>query len=151
MTQEINAYWGSKENWEAIPNSMRDVQHFTYWNQVVHIDHGYDESKNPSLLSLQDMQGAAEFRGGQCTSTTMNVGDWTTPLDYTCAFGHTFTGSPKLILEGGHWCSQCESESWNYHERAKRDPFFAQVWDPIRKGHEVSQNVKKTVNESNFE
>ena len=147
MTQEINAFWGSKENWEAIPEKMRDFKHFEDWGTVIHIDHGYDEDKPSEYLNLVDMKEAARFRGGMCTSESMDMGDWNTKLQFTCAFGHSFRGSPKLILEGGHWCSVCESESWNYHERAKRDPFFAQVWDPIRKGYEVPQEVKKRVDE----
>ena len=93
------------------------MEAFTDWDNVVHIDHGYDESKPESELTLEDMKGAAEFRGGTCDSTEMAKGDWTSPLEFTCQFGHNFKGSPRLILEGGHWCDECERKSWNYGNR----------------------------------
>lgn len=86
------------------------------------------KAKKESELSIEDLEGAAEFRGGRLLSNSMEKGDWQTKLEWKCAFGHKFTASPRLILEGGHWCPVCERKSWNYHEIAKRSPFFAQVW-----------------------
>lgn len=143
MEDRIDAYWGSKKAWEAIPNKESKLIHFTDWDTVVHIDHGYDESKTEEELNLDDMKGAAEFRGGSCDSTEMKTGDWTTPLDFTCQFGHKFTGSPRLILEGGHWCDECERKSWNYGVRAKKDKFFAQVWNPLHEENEVREYPKE--------
>ena len=93
------------------------------------------------------MQTAAEFRGGKCLSETMEKGDWTGKLRFQCAFGHTFEASPRLVLEGGHWCPQCERESWNYAARAKVDPFFAQVWNPMLTAVEPAREYPKTVSE----
>ena len=45
------------------------------------------------------MKKAAEFRGGTCDSEAMDKGDWNTPLEFTCQFGHKFKGSPRLILD----------------------------------------------------
>ena len=45
------------------------------------------------------MKKAAEFRGGTCDSEAMDKGDWNTPLEFTCQFGHKFNGSPRLILD----------------------------------------------------
>ncbi len=131
MEDHIEAYWGSRAAWEALPTDIRDMQHFEDWDTVVHIDHGYDESKPESELTLADMQKAAAFRGGSCESKSMKKGDWNTQLQFKCQFGHDFAASPRLVLEGGHWCDVCERESWNYAARAKGDPFFAQVWDPL--------------------
>ena len=72
----------------------------------------------------------------------MEKGNWTNKLLFTCAFGHSFEASPRLILEGGHWCSECERTSWNYSKRAKVDPFFAQVWEPIHEENESGEYVK---------
>ncbi|WP_340003320.1 NAD(P)-dependent oxidoreductase [Paenibacillus sp. FSL K6-0276] len=130
--EKIDAYWGSKNNWEAIPAKVSEMKKFGNWDKVIKLDHGYDENKPASQLNLEDIKGAAKFRGGECLSSDMKTGDWTGKLDFKCAFGHTFTASPKLMLEGGHFCPQCELESWNYKERAKREPFFAQVWNPIQ-------------------
>lgn len=146
MEGQIAAYWGSKKAWEAIP-PMDEFVPFNDWDTVVHIDHGYDESKPESKLDLADMQGAAKFRGGECRAAEMDTGNWTMKLSFRCAFGHSFEASPRLVLEGGHWCPVCERESWNYYERAKADPFFAQIWDPLHDKSEKPWTYKKEVTE----
>ena len=143
VEDHIDAYWGSKKAWEALPNDIRDMKHFTDWDNVIHLDHGYDENKPESELNLEDMKKAAAFRGGTCDSSDMKKGDWDTPLTYTCQFGHKFKGSPRLILEGGHWCDVCERESWNYGQRAKKDKFFAQVWTPLHDENELREYPKE--------
>jgi hypothetical protein len=146
MEGHIAAYWGSREAWEAIL-PMEEFQHFTDWDTVVHIDHGYDEEKPERELSLADVCGAAEFRGGECLSAKMKQGNWTQKLNFRCAFGHAFEASPRLVLEGGHWCPVCERESWNYYERAKVDPYFAQVWNPLHPETEKAWTYPKVVSE----
>ncbi|MBP5651876.1 MAG: NAD(P)-dependent oxidoreductase [Lachnospiraceae bacterium] len=138
----IDAFWGGRKAWEALPDKVSEMEAFTDWDKVVHIDHGYDESKPESELTLEDMKGAAKFRGGTCDSTEMAKGDWTSPLEFTCQFGHNFKGSPRLILEGGHWCDECERKSWNYGNRAKKDRFFAQVWNPLHEADELREYPK---------
>ena len=92
------------------------------------------------------MKGVAEFRGGKCLSDIMKKGDWKGKLRFRCAFGHEFDASPRLVLEGGHWCPDCERKSWNYGQRAKVDPFFAQVWNPLH-GPDELREYPKTVTE----
>ena len=70
----IDAYWGSRKRWEALPEKISEMQHFTDWDRVVHIDHGYDESKPESELTIEDVRGAAKFRGGKLISKTMKKG-----------------------------------------------------------------------------
>ena len=146
----IAAFWGSKKAWDAIP-PINDMAHFKDWDTVVHIDHGYDETKSESELTIEDVQGAARFRGGKCLSDSTAQGDWTTKLKFRCAFGHEFDASPRLVLEGGHWCPVCERESWNYQNRAKADPFFAQVWNPLHDADEEPCIYKKVVTELDAE
>ena len=148
MEEHIDAYWGSKKAWEAIPKNINEFNHFTDWNKVVHIDHGYDETKPELELDIEDIKGAARFRGGECRSAGMKKGDWKGKLKFRCAFGHEFDASPRLILEGGHWCPECEQKSWNYTARAKVDPFFAQVWNPLHDENEKGREYKKEVSES---
>lgn len=143
IEDHIDAYWGSKKLWNSIPEKLSDMKNFKDWNKVTMLDHGYDESKPEEELNLEDMKKAAEFRGGKCTSGNMEVGDWRQKLKFTCAFGHSFEASPRLILEGGHWCSECERRSWNYGERAKRDHFFAQVWYPLHEIDELREYPKE--------
>lgn len=147
MENPIVAYWGSKKAWKEIPENINDFKHFDDWNKVVHIDHGYDESKPEEELDIEDVKGAAKFRGGECISISMKKGDWKGKLKFKCAFGHEFEASPRLILEGGHWCLECERKSWNYAARAKVDPFFAQVWSPLHDKEEKGIEYKKEVTE----
>jgi len=146
MEGHIAAYWGSKEAWEAIP-PMEEFRHFTDWDTVVHIDYGYDRNMPEKDMSIVDMKEAAKFRGGKCLSSDMDKGDWMHKLKFRCAFGHEFEASPRLVLEGGHWCPVCERESWNYYERAKCDPFFAQVWYPLHPKNEKEWSYPKTISE----
>ena len=146
MEDHIDAYWGSRKRWEALPEKASQMDHFTDWDKVVPIDHGYDESKPESELTLADLSGAAKFRGGECLSDAMEKGDWRSKKTFRCAFGHTFEASPRLVLEGGHWCPECERRSWNYGARAKVDPFFAQVWNPLH-GPDETREYPKEVTE----
>ncbi len=147
MEEHIAAYWGSKKAWESIPDDMNHFKHFTDWDKAVVLDHGYNEKMPESELSLEDMKKAADFRGGECRSGIMKKGDWTGKLAFQCAFGHKFGASPRLVLEGGHWCPVCERTSWNYGARSKVDPFFAQVWNPLHDGNEPHWEIKKMVSE----
>ncbi|MCL2210588.1 MAG: NAD(P)-dependent oxidoreductase [Treponema sp.] len=146
MEDHIAVFWGSREAYQAIPPMDKFVP-FSDWNTVVHIDHGYDEKKPEAELNLNDMKEASKFRGGECLSKDMMTGNWTEKLKYRCAFGHEFEASPRLVLEGGHWCPVCERESWNYYERAKVDPFFAQVWYPLHSKNEKEWKFPKKYSE----
>jgi hypothetical protein len=44
------------------------------------------------------MKKAAEFRGGTCDSEAMDKGDWNTPLEFTCQFGHKFKGGVQDLF-----------------------------------------------------
>ncbi len=143
LEDHIDAYWGSRRAWEALPEKVSQMERFTDWDTVVPMDHGYDESKPEEALSLADLQGAAKFRGGELLSESMETGDWRTKLRFRCAFGHEFEASPRLVLEGGHWCPECERRSWNYGQRAKVDPFFAQVWNPLHDPDELREYPKE--------
>lgn len=142
----IDPFFISEDEWRKIPKISK-MHHFENWDKVVPIDHGYDESKPQSELAISDMKGAAKFRGGKCLSDSMPKGDLTFKLTWKCAIGHEFEASSRLVLEGGHWCPQCERESWNYHEIAKVNPFFAQVWYPLHSKDEPSRVYKKIVSE----
>ena len=143
MEDHIDAYWGSRKAWEALPEKVSEMEAFTDWDTVVPIDHGYDESKPESELSYDDVKGAAAFRGGALLSESMETGNWKKKLKFRCAFGHEFDASPRLILEAGHWCPECEWKSWNYGNRAKVDPFFAQVWNPLHEPEELREYPKE--------
>lgn len=74
-------------------------------------DPSYTQPKLECELDVEDMRKAARFRGGKLLSTSMRKGDWRSKLEFQCAFGHRFQASPRLVLEGGHWCDECERKS----------------------------------------
>lgn len=134
----ISAYYGSLEAWKNIPDwKHQDLSHPS--EEIITHDHGYDESKPRSEWDIEDMRQAAAFRGGKCLSESMVKGDFRTPLEWECQFGHRFKASPVLILQGGHWCPDCMPTPWNYDEIAKGNPFFAQVWYPSHSPEEHNQ------------
>ena len=128
--QRIKAYFGSREEREAIPSweVMRNIN-LVGEAEAERLNHGYDESKPLAELDIEDMRQAASFRGGKCLSETMTKGDLATKLEWECAFGHRFSASPALVLLGGHWCDECMPAPWRFDEEAERNPFLAQVWN----------------------
>ena len=132
----INAYYGTREKWEQIkPWAEQDLSHPS--DEIVYIEHGFDETKSRDEWTIEDIQQAAAFRGGKCLSETMVKGDWRTPLQWECQFGHRFMASPNIVLLGGHWCPECLPSPWHYDEIAKGNPFIAQVWTP---NHDSNEN-----------
>ena len=96
----VKAFFGSKDNiscmptdWDNYPvlakgqladgsidyDEMRDIE--LIGRHGYRLDHGYDESKPDSELSIVDMRSAAAFRGGRCVSENMTKGDLYTKLE----------------------------------------------------------------------
>ena len=138
----IAAFFGSREEHSRIKSWDEGYQLYVPSRSPSFLDHGYDETKPTWELTLSDMQGAAEFRGGECLSTSMTRGDVFTPIRWECHLGHQFEATPNLILKAGHWCPECERTAWDYAEYAKHSPFFSQVWTPIH-GDEHGIRVAK--------
>ncbi len=141
-TAKLDVFFGGLEKWQQLPEQLSNFQVPDDYNQVIMIDHGYDETKPEALLDLDDVKAAAKFRGGSCLSKAMVTGDLDTKLDFCCGFNHRFLASPRLVLKTGHWCPVCENKSWNYQARAKVDPFFNQVWAPLTDELEVGEIEK---------
>ena len=136
MDRRISAFFRSREHVESIPDWSTAIP-YPDWYNYVRLDHGYDENKPTTELDLDDMRGAAAFRGGECLAEGMAAGDLYTRLRWRCAFGHVFEATPNTVLKGGHWCPDCAPPPWNYDEQARRNPFFAQVWYP---NHDPAEN-----------
>jgi nucleoside-diphosphate-sugar epimerase len=137
MDARISAFFKSRADFESIPDWRAGDPPYPDGYDYVRLDHGYDEREPTGELDLEDVQTAAEFRGGECLSPAMAPGDLYTPLRWRCAFGHEFDATPNLILKGGHWCPDCAPPPWNFDEQARRSPFFAQVWYP---NHDRDEN-----------
>lgn len=127
MKDRITAFYGSYEKYESIGSWKNFEVVIPDKTEMSYLDHGYDETKPFESLTIEDMQKAAEFRGGKCISKKLGK-DMYTPIKWQCSCGHEFEMSPNLVLKGGHWCPECLPMPWNYDEIAKSSAFFAQVW-----------------------
>jgi nucleoside-diphosphate-sugar epimerase len=148
VPERISAYYGSMEEYKAIPESWDDFKIVIpskkkTADDVVILDHGYDESKPVSEITLDDLKKAAAFRGGECLATEAEYTDFYTPIKWKSARGNEFMMSANLVLKGGHWCPQefptdCEGKKfhWDYDYEASINPFFAQVWYPLHSKNE---------------
>jgi len=121
----VSAFFGSREKWAAILGWDVDMPDMSVTAE--RLDHGYTEKPNDDY-GIEDMQGAARFRGGECLSDKFI--DMRTKLKWKCAFHHEFDATPTLILKAGHWCPECEAPPWDFDNIAKKNPFFAQVYYP---------------------
>lgn len=130
--EKIRAYWGSREKWEAIPEDWSDF-HIEPDPPVQEISHGFDETLPDSGISSEQCREAARFRGGELESSEMSPGDVYRSLLWRCAEGHHFSASPYLVLRGGHWCPQCDTDVDHYERQALSNRFFAQVYYPEKK------------------
>jgi len=125
--KRLDAHFGGRAAYESIPGWDASLPRMESGEGPVprRLDHGYDETK--PVLGLDDLRGAAAFRGGACLSDSWS-GDLYERLEWSCAFGHRFAARPYTVLKAGHWCPDCEGPPWRYDEIAERNPFFAQVW-----------------------
>jgi hypothetical protein len=125
-TEEIRAHFGSREAWEQIPSNWDEFELASPSQEPQFLDHGYDEDKDMSAWTAQDLQAAAVFRGGKCHA--VEPVDPHAPVGWECARGHAFDMTPNLHLKGGHWCPTCQVDYDSYDKIAAVNPFFAQVW-----------------------
>lgn len=148
----IKAYYGSMEEYNAIPRTWDKFNIIIpskkkTASDVLLLDHGYDETKDFDSLTLEDLQKAAEFRGGKCLAT--EIVDMYTPVKWVSARGNEFEMTPNLVLRGGHWCPEELPWPWDYDTEARINPFFAQVWDRKDEnnvyGPEIFDNFKEKV------
>ncbi|MGD8822593.1 MAG: hypothetical protein PVG63_05760, partial [Anaerolineales bacterium] len=139
----INSFFGCREEQRQIKSWQQGYQLYIPSSEAVLLDHGYDENKPTHELDLRDIQEAANFRGGECLSTSMTRGDLYTPLRWRCHRGHEFMATPNLILKGGHWCDVCERTAWNFADYAKHSPFLAQVWTPLHSDRHAVRVLKQ--------
>ena len=99
----MTAYYGSLSKYKKLPVKWSDFSVIipskkTTADDVILLDHGYDETKPFDSLTLEDLQKAAEFRGGKCLAT--EIVDMYTPVKWVSARGNEFEMSPNLVLKG---------------------------------------------------
>ena len=122
----IRAYFGSCAQWEQIGDwSTFEVPRPS--RTPTYLDLGFDESRDPSTWSAADLAGVADHRGGELVSQTVTTADVETPVSWRCADGHTFSGSPRLVLTAGHWCPVCVARPGDFARQAASNAFLRQV------------------------
>lgn len=122
---KINAYFGSRAAWEAIPRHWDSFRFAQPSRDIALLDHGYDEQRSPENWRVDDLRQAADFRGGKCLATTFHGPD--SPVEWISASGHRFKMTPRLYLKGGHWCPTAMLDPKSYAVEASRNAFLAQV------------------------
>ena len=118
-TEWIQAFYGSLEEKHKLIGTEYELHRPS--EEETFLDHGYDEEKGLENLDAEDLQKAAEFRGGEYLKE--DVKDIYTPVRWKCAFGHEFKLSVNGALHGGHWCPECMKNSWAYPKIARKNPF----------------------------
>jgi len=120
--ERLNVCYGSREAYENIrtwaqmrPGYMeKNMDRATASGEIEILDHGYDESKSIFALTTEELEAAAQFRGGHFfgpadPSTSGVTGSWNpgSQFIWECEHGHRFTASLEYILLGGGWCTEC--------------------------------------------
>jgi len=124
--EHIDAYFGSREAWEALPKEWSDFVPRQPSREVSLLEHGLDTNQSPDDWTRDDIAAAAEFRGTRFNGSTAPDPD--DQITWTCALGHSFQTTSRLLLAGGHWCPTCTVNPDSYDANEKANPFFAQVW-----------------------
>ena len=138
-TARVIATFGSQEAAEALSHDWKDYKLMAKGDfgdydamrdpkNAVLLSHGYDEKKPLGELTLEELQAAAAFRGGECLADRYD-GDPYKKITWRCHDGHAFEASVYTVLKGGHWCPVCHMPTpWDFDRIAKTSPFVAQVW-----------------------
>ncbi|MBR6321498.1 MAG: hypothetical protein IKR59_01395, partial [Lachnospiraceae bacterium] len=145
----VRAFYGGRAAYETIPENWADLQLFCKSPSYEAVrsepsyrklDHGYDEEKEVGALTLQDLEKAAAFRGGECLSSEMPEDCLYGKVQWRCHEGHEFEASLYTILKAGHWCPQCchTPMEWHMDHIAAHSPFHKQVWQD---SHEAGECV----------
>ena len=111
--EKLEAYYGSKEEYESIRN-WADVIPPHYEKNIsraagqIHLlDHGWDESKALEELTDDELESAAVFRGGHFVRHLEG-----SMCEWECEHGHLFLASLECVLLGGGWCIECNLDKW---------------------------------------
>jgi hypothetical protein len=123
--ERIKAFYGSLEQFEAIPDWATDLPSLDHGKNFQRLDHGYDESKEQ--LEIEDLQEVASFRGGGLKDKSWK-GDMHKKVVWDCCLGHSFEMTPHAVLKGGHWCPECLEPPWKTEELVKKNKFVGQLF-----------------------
>jgi len=119
----VDAFFGSREAWEAIPGW--DGASF---KGIASAPPEAPPVARPETMDKADLEAFAASRGGRCEAA-----DYAEPgqrLDWSCARGHRFKASPRLLVGAGYWCPTCaprveDVSGWDYGARSQQDALLA--------------------------
>lgn len=121
----MEAYFGGYDEWKKIGTWDTFVPP-EFSKESTYYDHGYDESKDLSKITVKELQDAAKFRGGKLLSTKYS-GDPYEALRWQGTMGYEFDASPFAVLKAGHWCPHEVRNPWEYDKIAEHSQFLAQL------------------------
>lgn len=129
---KIDAFYGSLSSLREIPGwetwiPMRGTREA----EKVLLSHGYDETKGLEGIDYNDLKEIAAFRGGHLISESYDNDLWS-KLIWECPLGHRFEASTGLVAHGGHFCPACDGNWSEYDRISGLNPFFRQVYEPLR-------------------
>lgn len=111
--ERFRAYYGSMAEYERI-KSWDDIRPEEPEKNAVKaasefppLNHGWDESKDITELTDEELSDAAAFRGGKFLGRLEG-----TMCEWECEHGHRFKASLEYVLLGGGWCVECDLDKW---------------------------------------
>lgn len=112
---KLKASYGSEdiyrsiESWKQIrPSGMSvNLRKAFASGEVKLLDHGYDTSRSIYSLSADELEAAAQFRGGHFLGPYNTIGEPGSIYLWECEHGHKFKSSLEFVLLGGGWCDRC--------------------------------------------
>ena len=113
---KLEAYYGSEEEYRSITSWSRvrprplekNLDKARAAGEVVVLDRGYDVSRPIWSLTQDEIEAAAEFRGGHFIGPADSIGKRGALFEWECEHGHRFTASLEYVLLGGGWCTECD-------------------------------------------
>ncbi len=136
-----SAFYGSIENYRSItswdkirpPYHEKNLSKALESGEVKVLDHGYDTSKSIYDLTQEEVEAAAEFRGGHFLSKLQHDAAGQNArnsiYEWECENGHRFKASLEYVLLGGGWCTECPLDGVYIGTTAK-NRFISQVLRP---------------------
>ena len=112
---KIRAFYGSEDDYRNIRTwkqirpcgMLRNFEKAYEAGEVKVLDHGYDTSRSVYSLSAEELEVAAEFRGGHFLGPYDTLGEPGGIYLWECEHGHKFKSSIEFVLLGGGWCDRC--------------------------------------------
>ncbi|MBW2294838.1 MAG: NAD-dependent epimerase/dehydratase family protein [Deltaproteobacteria bacterium] len=119
----VDAFFGSRDAWEAIPGwDGAPIKGAT--SEPPDASHVFQ----PEDMSFAALEAFAASRGGTCEA--QDFSDPAHRLEWSCAHGHRFEASPRLLVSAGYWCPTCaprvdDLSGWDYGAKSEKDPLLA--------------------------